>query len=419
MSKHQWKEGFVKLPYNGRSLDKAKKELKTLIDQFRQSNTDGDSLSASPNVWEGATGMMEHLKLTFPMPQKVSMLGDSHIQVICPTGRNIAKKDNVSLQLDHNGPDCISTRRAHHIAAEQQSKLSLVPVSDEAKPLNISNVSGFTSPQATDPFLQALSSTSELVELINDDGNNSDFNKVSMSFPVAQDSQHKFATATGDFNHNFPRNILSPKHQPLIDLVSGEDSSKASTLYMTKVKEWKKVMKDIQNISDDLQDSSFTLKYQMCAQDQETVCISWRRACFLMECLYADMEIERMALKPDTKKKLFSFPINIKKKIGKSRASKISKKFSSIKSALYLIQSIFRKLRSANKKLFRAYNKNVKSNELAIKAPILLSMNKNRYLQYLQGKPLPLQMTPGLSAGLYGKDESVHDRYIKWLEHIG
>ncbi|GFO30208.1 hypothetical protein PoB_005671300 [Plakobranchus ocellatus] len=211
--------------------------------------------------------------------------------------------------------------------------------------------------------------------------------------------------------------VTSTFHHPKLDMAA-QSGSDVEAFYQNKIDEWKKVIKDIK-VETNAIEMSLCAGDQVDGDDTEKVCETWRKVCFLVECLFIEMEITRMSLKPDNNSPKFSFPVNLKTKIGRKSASNIAKDFSAIKSALNLTKSTFLRLFRANKKIFRPYNKKIKSEDLKIRIPVVFLLNRcQRYQQYQQKLPLSDAMTPGLTAGLYGEGTSVHDHLTKWLVQL-
>ncbi|KAK3803449.1 hypothetical protein RRG08_027552 [Elysia crispata] len=191
--------------------------------------------------------------------------------------------------------------------------------------------------------------------------------------------------------------------------------AKADNMFPAKFEEWAASVEYIQSIFNGLQ-MSLSSDHQVLEGYPERFYQSWRQVCFLIECIHADMEVLRMSMNPENTQRKFILTVDLIKQIGNLTARKTSKKFQQLKASLRSMRNALRAHYNCNKAIFKDYNKKVKNVELMIKTPgfPLLSQHK-RYLHYQQNKPLILPMTPGLAAGLYGKEERMLDRYSNWL----
>ena len=191
--------------------------------------------------------------------------------------------------------------------------------------------------------------------------------------------------------------------------------AKADNMFPAKIEEWAASVEYIQSIFNGLQ-MSLSSDHQVLEGYPERFYQSWRQVCFLIECIHADMEVLRMSMNPENTQRKFILTVDLIKQIGNLTARKTSKKFQQLKASLRSMRNALRAHYNCNKAIFKDYNKKVKNVELMIKTPgfPLLSQHK-RYLHYQQNKPLILPMTPGLAAGLYGKEERMLDRYSNWL----
>ncbi|RUS80709.1 hypothetical protein EGW08_011532 [Elysia chlorotica] len=208
----------------------------------------------------------------------------------------------------------------------------------------------------------------------------------------------------------------SPENGPAKDLVKQQVAEAETTFALkTKLDEWSGSIQYIQSIFNELQMSLISG-----VEDYpEKFYQSWRQVCFLVECIHTDMEVERMALCPENTQIKFILSKNLIKQIGNFTAQKTCKKLEQMKTTLNSMRKALEALYVGNKTIFHEYNKKIKNDELKIKNPRLYSLNKhNRYLYYRRGKPLSLHLTPGISAGLYGKEERMLARYANWLLQV-
>ena len=427
------KSGNFPHSYSERNLRSARNNLKTYISNIEPENTYGDLLkilAESPNhqnVWEGETGMMEHIQPLFPMPQRMSVLIDQQktLNMCRPTtysiGQNLTKAANLLEKRNYDVNDQSPLGQTSSMTFDQRNNFI-----DGDQILPSGNLR-LVPDNSDDPSLQSTSIASNCISSIVTDIEISDeaetedsdaCHDIVIKRTKTLNSTKKGKARKKRINFSNPSGSnLNLGRQFVVDMVR-KDKTKASDLYVAKIEEWAGIVSDIQNISDELK-KLLTPEFQICEQYPETVYKTWRQVCFLIECLHADMEMERMALKPENQRILFHFPSDLRKYISKSTAMRISKKFLQIKSAMRSQVKDLKKLHNANINLFRAYNKAKGDNQFHIKMPVLLLLNQqHRYLELQQGKPLISPMTPGLTAGVYAKEGSVHERFSRWLTQI-
>ncbi|GFR98001.1 hypothetical protein ElyMa_004490700 [Elysia marginata] len=393
-------------PYHERSVIRARNNLKNYVDQLVVTNPHRGSLkflSSSPNhpnEWEGKTGMMEHVQSAFPMPPKRSM--PAHHQ------------ESLDLYIP-----TLSSEKTSHLFSDEQIMLY-----DDDKSFN-SNCSSFTlslwpkssKTSLSDSQSNVLSMETDIA-MINENVNveNGDLNAAIRPTTSCTAAKKDQAEENNDTSFcNLPHSSISQERHYLVDLAR-QDFTKAAALYDAKLEDWIGIVRDIQRFYNELQTSMKPVNV-ICGQYSEAVYRSWRQLCFFMECLYTEMEVERMALQPENKMSKFYFPRELQKYIKKSVAVRINKNFLHVKSEMHKIAKALKKLYNGNITFIWKYNQQLKEDQLKIAVPVLLLLHRqNRFFQLQQGKPLTSPMTPGLTAGLYGKEKSIQDRYLRWVQ---
>ncbi|KAK3784588.1 hypothetical protein RRG08_003396 [Elysia crispata] len=327
------KSGNFPHSYSERNLRSARNNLKTYISNIEPENTYGDLLkilAESPNhqnVWEGETGMMEHIQPLFPMPQRMSVLIDQQktLNMCRPTtysiGQNLTKAANLLEKRNYDVNDQSPLGQTSSMTFDQRNNFI-----DGDQILPSGNLR-LVPDNSDDPSLQSTSIASNCISSIVTDIEISDeaetedsdaCHDIVIKRTKTLNSTKKGKARKKRINFSNPSGSnLNLGRQFVVDMVR-KDKTKASDLYVAKIEEWAGIVSDIQNISDELK-KLLTPEFQICEQYPETVYKTWRQ---------------------------------------------------------------------------------------------------HRYLELQQGKPLISPMTPGLTAGVYAKEGSVHERFSRWLTQI-